>query len=56
MNDLEMIFTMLGKASTTRIARNKDARVSRRIEKLPKKVVPLQGLPGKSLKVEAINP
>lgn len=26
MNDLELIFTMLGEASTTRIARNKDAR------------------------------
>ncbi|MDO8481048.1 MAG: phage antirepressor protein, partial [Nanoarchaeota archaeon] len=26
MNDLETIFTMLGEASTTRIARNKDAR------------------------------
>ena len=25
MNDLELIFTMLGEASTTRIARNKDA-------------------------------
>jgi len=25
MNDLEMIFTMLGEASTTKIARNKDA-------------------------------
>ena len=26
MNDLELIFTMLGEASTTRIARNKDAK------------------------------
>ena len=26
MNDLELIFNMLGKASTTRIARNKDAK------------------------------
>ncbi len=26
MNDLELIFTMLGEASTTEIARNKDAR------------------------------
>ena len=25
MNDLELIFTMLGEASTTKIARNKDA-------------------------------
>ena len=25
MNDMELIFTMLGEASTTRIARNKDA-------------------------------
>jgi len=25
MNDLELIFTMLGEASTTRIARNRDA-------------------------------
>lgn len=27
MNDLELIFTMLGEASTTEIARNKDAQV-----------------------------
>ena len=26
MNDLELIFTMLGEASTTRIARNRDAK------------------------------
>ena len=26
MNDMELIFTMLGEASTTRIARNKDAK------------------------------
>lgn len=26
MNDLELIFTMLGEASTTRIARDKDAK------------------------------
>ena len=26
MNDLELIFTMLGEASTTRIARNRDSR------------------------------
>ena len=26
MNDLELIFNMLGEASTTRIARNKDAK------------------------------
>jgi hypothetical protein len=26
MNDLELIFTMLGEASTTEIAKNKDAR------------------------------
>lgn len=43
MDDLELIFTMLGEASTTKIARKKDARGSLKIKMLQRKAESLPG-------------
>ncbi|MFA6462265.1 MAG: Bro-N domain-containing protein [Candidatus Woesearchaeota archaeon] len=53
MNDLELIFTMLGEASTTRIARNKDAQGFPENQSAAKKGGQIAGDARKSLEVES---
>ena len=45
MTDLELIFTMLGEAATTEIARNKDAQGLVKTNRLPTKAAPLRATP-----------
>ncbi len=47
MNDLELIFSMLGEAATTEIARNTDAQGFNKIKSLPKKAAKLPAMPEK---------
>ena len=49
MTDLELIFTMLGEASTTEIAKTKDARGFVEIGRLQEKAARLQGMRGRNL-------
>jgi hypothetical protein len=51
---LELIFTMLGEASTTEIARKRDAQGSPRTGKLPKLAAPLPATPAANSKPRAV--
>ena len=53
MNDLELIFTMLGEASTTRIARNKNAQGFFENKKSAQKGGKIAGDARKKLEIES---
>ena len=52
MNDLELIFSMLGERVSTEITRNKDAKVLMRTKMLLKKAAKLQAMQEKMQKKE----
>ncbi len=55
MNDLELIFTMLGEASTTRIARNKDAQGFIENKEAAKKGGTVAGIARKELEKQSVQ-